>query len=37
MIVEILGLRKVYAGKHAVTAVDGIDLRVSSGQIYGLL
>ncbi len=36
-IVEITGLRKVYAGKHPVTAVDGIDLQVTAGQIYGLL
>ena len=36
-IVEITGLRKVYAGKNPVTAVDGIDLRVSAGMIYGLL
>jgi ABC-2 type transport system ATP-binding protein len=37
MIVEILGLRKVYPGKTPVTAVDGIDLRVEAGLIYGLL
>ena len=36
-IVEIRGLRKVYSGKNPVTAVDGIDLSVSAGQIYGLL
>ena len=36
-IVEIQGLRKVYGGKQAVTAVDGIDLLVASGEIYGLL
>jgi ABC-2 type transport system ATP-binding protein len=36
-IVEIKGLRKVYAGKNPVTAVDGIDLRVPDGLIYGLL
>jgi ABC-2 type transport system ATP-binding protein len=36
-IVEIAGLRKVYPGKHPVTAVDGIDLSVSPGLIYGLL
>jgi len=36
-IVEITGLRKVYAGKNPVTAVDGIDLCVSAGMIYGLL
>ena len=36
-IVEINGLRKVYPGKHPVTAVDGIDLNVTAGEIYGLL
>ncbi len=36
-IVDILGLRKVYNGKNSVTAVDGIDLHVPSGLIYGLL
>jgi ABC-2 type transport system ATP-binding protein len=36
-IVAISGLRKVYPGKTPVTAVDGIDLRVEAGLIYGLL
>ncbi len=36
-VVDISGLRKVYPGKVPVTAVDGIDLRVSAGAIYGLL
>lgn len=36
-IVEITGLRKVYGGKQPVTAVDGIDLRVEEGELYGLL
>jgi ABC-2 type transport system ATP-binding protein len=36
-IVEIVGLRKVYSGKNPVTAVDGIDLHVPAGLIYGLL
>lgn len=36
-IVEIQGLRKVYGGKNPVTAVDGIDLHVPAGLIYGLL
>jgi ABC-2 type transport system ATP-binding protein len=36
-IVDIVGLRKVYGGKNSVTAVDGIDLHVSAGLIYGLL
>ncbi len=36
-IVEVRGLRKVYPGKPPVTAVDGIDLSVRDGEIYGLL
>jgi len=36
-IVDIKGLRKVYTGRTPVTAVDGIDLQVAAGQIYGLL
>ena len=36
-IVDIAGLRKVYNGKQPVTAVDGIDLRVTEGELYGLL
>lgn len=36
-IVDIHGLRKVYAGKASVTAVDGIDLQVAPGELYGLL
>ncbi|HEX4155543.1 MAG TPA: ATP-binding cassette domain-containing protein [Acidobacteriaceae bacterium] len=36
-IVDIHGLRKVYGGKSPVTAVDGIDLRVTPGELYGLL
>lgn len=36
-IVHITGLRKVYPGKNPVTAVDGIDLLVPDGLIYGLL
>ena len=36
-IVEVAGLRKVYEGKTAVTAVDGIDLGVERGAIFGLL
>jgi ABC-2 type transport system ATP-binding protein len=36
-IVQIAGLRKVYGGKEPVIAVDGIDLQVAAGQIYGLL
>ena len=37
MIVEIEGLRKVYEGKQRVVAVDGIDLSVRPGELYGLL
>ncbi len=37
MIVAIEHLRKVYTGKQAVTAVDGIDLSVGEGEIFGLL
>lgn len=36
-IVDIRGLRKVYTGKVPVTAVDGIDLQVRPGELYGLL
>ena len=36
-IVTIVGLRKVYGGKQPVTAVDGIDLQVKEGELYGLL
>ena len=35
-IVEIAGLRKVFPGKNPVTAVDGIDLRVS-GRCHVLI
>ena len=37
MIVEIEGLKKIYDGKQRVVAVDGIDLGVHAGEIYGLL
>lgn len=37
VIVEIEGLSKIYSGKQRVTAVDGIDLAVRPGEIYGLL
>jgi ABC-2 type transport system ATP-binding protein len=37
IIVQIEGLRKVYAGKQRVVAVDGIDLGVREGELYGLL
>ncbi len=37
MIVEITGLQKVYQGKQRVVAVDGIDLSVRPGEIFGLL
>ncbi len=37
MMVALKGLRKVFHGKTAVTAVDGIDLAVREGELYGLL
>jgi len=37
LIVEIVGLTKVYEGKQRVVAVDGIDLEVQQGEIFGLL
>jgi len=37
VIVEIEGLKKIYDGKQRVVAVDGIDLAVRPGEIYGLL
>jgi ABC-2 type transport system ATP-binding protein len=37
VIVEVRGLTKVYEGKQRVVAVDGIDLSVQQGEIFGLL
>jgi ABC-2 type transport system ATP-binding protein len=37
VIVEIEGLKKVYDGKQRVVAVDGIDLQVREGELFGLL
>ena len=37
MIVEVRGLTKVYEGKQRIVAVDGIDLSVHQGEIFGLL
>lgn len=37
MIVEIEGLRKIYEGKQRVVAVDGIDLSVEAGALFGFL
>jgi ABC-2 type transport system ATP-binding protein len=37
VIVEVQGLKKVFAGKQAVTAIDGIDLNVAAGELFGLL
>ena len=37
MIVEIRGLTKVYEERQRVVAVDGIDLSVEQGEIFGLL
>jgi ABC-2 type transport system ATP-binding protein len=36
-IVQVEGLRKVYEGKQRVVAVDGIQLGVREGELYGLL
>jgi ABC-2 type transport system ATP-binding protein len=37
LIVEIRGLTKVYEEKQRVVAIDGIDLSVREGEIFGLL
>ncbi len=37
VIVEIKGLQKIYDGKQRVVAVDGIDLSVREGELFGLL
>jgi ABC-2 type transport system ATP-binding protein len=37
VIVEIEGLKKIYEGKQRVVAVDGIDLSVREGELFGLL
>jgi ABC-2 type transport system ATP-binding protein len=37
VIVEIEGLQKIYEGKQRVVAVDGIDLSVREGELFGLL
>jgi ABC-2 type transport system ATP-binding protein len=37
VIVEIDGLKKIYNGKQRVVAVDGIDLSVQEGELFGLL
>jgi len=37
MIVEIQGLKKIYGGNDGIAAVDGIDLSVRPGEMYGLL
>jgi ABC-2 type transport system ATP-binding protein len=37
VIVEIEGLQKIYEGKQRVVAVDGIDLTVNEGELFGLL
>src|ERR1700761_2380638 len=36
-VVDISALRKVFPGKPSVTAIDGIDLRVEDGELFGLL
>jgi ABC-2 type transport system ATP-binding protein len=35
--IEIAGLRKIYPGSPEIRAVDGIDLEVQQGEIFGLL
>jgi ABC-2 type transport system ATP-binding protein len=37
LIVQIEALTKVYEGKQRVVALDGIDLSVEQGEIFGLL
>jgi len=37
VIVEIESLKKIYDGKQRVVAVDGIDLSVHEGELFGLL
>jgi ABC-2 type transport system ATP-binding protein len=37
VIVEIEDLQKIYEGKQRVVAVDGIDLVVQEGELFGLL
>jgi ABC-2 type transport system ATP-binding protein len=37
LIVEIEGLTKIYESKQRVVAVDGIDLELKQGEIFGLL
>jgi ABC-2 type transport system ATP-binding protein len=37
VIVEIASLKKIYEGKQRVVAVDGIDLTVREGELFGLL
>ncbi len=37
MIVDVQGLTKVYEGKQRVVAVDGINLSVEKGELFGLL
>jgi ABC-2 type transport system ATP-binding protein len=36
-IVQIQALTKVFEGKQRVTALDGVDLEVKQGEIFGLL
>jgi len=37
LIVDVAGLKKVYEGKQRVVAVDGVDLAVEKGELFGLL
>ncbi len=35
--IELRGMRKVYTGSKDVCAVDGLDMRVERGEVFGLL
>ncbi|HUR68035.1 MAG TPA: ATP-binding cassette domain-containing protein [Candidatus Thermoplasmatota archaeon] len=37
IVIQTRGLRKVFKGKKEVVAVDGIDLDIARGEIFGLL
>jgi len=37
IVIETRGLRKVFKGKRPIVAVDGIDLDIRRGEIFGLL
>jgi ABC-2 type transport system ATP-binding protein len=37
VVIQTRGLRKVFKGKRPIVAVDGIDLDIQRGEIFGLL